>query len=115
MADVLFIILKNLDPTNPLKTPQNTLKTPQKLSDMICVYFSSRLIVFYNSQEAINWNEDTFKYSGCFVYHFKKKLTPKTLQKPPKKPKNPENPKIKIFQNMSCGVSLESYGPGEQF
>ena len=46
----------------------------------------------------------------------KKKLTKKKPQKnPPKKPKNPENPKIKIFQNMSCGVSLESYGPGEQF
>ena len=82
---------------------------------MIFVYFLCRLIVFYNRQEAINWNEDTFKYSGCFVYHFKKKLTPKTLQNPPKKPKNPENPKIKFFQNMSCAVSLESYGPGEQF
>ena len=40
---------------------------------------------------------------------------PPKKPKKPKKPKNPENPKIKIFQNMSCGVSLESYGPGEQF
>ena len=67
MADVLFITLKNLDPTNPLKNPQNSLKTPQKLSDMICVYFLSRLMVLYNSQEAINWNEDTAKYSGYFA------------------------------------------------
>ena len=70
---------------------------------MICVYFSSRLIVFYNSQEAINWNEDTFKYSGCFVYHFKKKLTPKTLQKPPKNLKTQKTQKLKFFKICRVG------------
>ena len=38
-------------------------------------------------------------------------MTPGT----PKNPKNPKKLRINNFQNMSCGVSLERYGPGEQF
>ena len=50
-----------------------------------------------------------------FCLLFQKKLTPGTPKTPKKDPKTPKNVKINNFQNMSCGVSLERYGSGEQF
>ena len=82
---------------------------------MTFVYFYSRLSIFYNSQKAKNWHEGTFRYGECYVYYFNNKNDPRNPKTPQKNPKNPKKLKISNFQNMSCGVSLERYGSGEQF
>ena len=59
-----------------------------------CV-FKSRLTVFYKTQEAKNWHEDTSRYGGCRVADFKKIWSHKPPEKPQKHPKN--TPKIKQY------------------
>ena len=72
--------------------------TSQSRDDVIktrfCV-FKSRLIVFFNTEEAKNWQECTSRYGGCCAANFKIFWSHKPPENPQKHPKN--TPKIKQY------------------